>query len=106
MPVLRGLSNPDAENGGVAQLGERLNGIQEASGSIPLISTIQLKREDDVIVLPFLIIDTKLHIIANFRMRALHNSLCVTALQVIRFEEQGARVASTGSATKGARNME
>jgi hypothetical protein len=53
-----------------------------------------------------LIIDTKLHIIANFRMRALHNSLCVTALQVIRFEEQGARVASTGSATKGARNME
>ena len=40
MPVLRGLSNPDAENGGVAQLGERLNGIQEASGSIPLSSTI------------------------------------------------------------------
>ena len=40
MPVLRGLSNPNAENGGVAQLGERLNGIQEASGSIPLISTI------------------------------------------------------------------
>ena len=27
--------------GGVAQLGERLNGIQEASGSIPLISTIK-----------------------------------------------------------------
>ena len=25
--------------GGIAQLGERLNGIQEASGSIPLIST-------------------------------------------------------------------
>ncbi len=26
-------------NGGIAQLGERLNGIQEVSGSIPLIST-------------------------------------------------------------------
>ncbi len=25
--------------GGIAQLGERLNGIQEVSGSIPLIST-------------------------------------------------------------------
>ena len=29
-------SNP---YGGIAQLGERLNGIQEVSGSIPLIST-------------------------------------------------------------------
>ena len=28
-----------AEYGGIAQLGERLNGIQEVSGSIPLIST-------------------------------------------------------------------
>ena len=27
--------------GGIAQLGERLNGIQEVSGSIPLISTKQ-----------------------------------------------------------------
>jgi len=27
------------KNGGIAQLGERLNGIQEVSGSIPLIST-------------------------------------------------------------------
>ena len=26
-------------NGGIAQMGERLNGIQEVSGSIPLIST-------------------------------------------------------------------
>ena len=34
----------DLENeyGGIAQLGERLNGIQEVSGSIPLISTIFL----------------------------------------------------------------
>ena len=29
-----------AKYGGIAQLGERLNGIQEVSGSIPLISTI------------------------------------------------------------------
>ena len=28
--------------GGIAQLGERLNGIQEVSGSIPLISTKNL----------------------------------------------------------------
>ena len=32
---LRGCST----DGGIAQLGERLNGIQEVSGSIPLIST-------------------------------------------------------------------
>ena len=29
--------------GGIAQLGERLNGIQEVSGSIPLISTKHLE---------------------------------------------------------------
>ncbi len=28
--------------GGIAQLGERLNGIQEVSGSIPLISTTKV----------------------------------------------------------------
>ena len=28
-----------SQYGGIAQLGERLNGIQEVSGSIPLIST-------------------------------------------------------------------
>ena len=28
--------------GGIAQLGERLNGIQEVSGSIPLISTMKV----------------------------------------------------------------
>ncbi len=32
----------DINCGGIAQLGERLNGIQEVSGSIPLISTISL----------------------------------------------------------------
>ena len=30
--------------GGIAQLGERLNGIQEVSGSIPLVSTILKHR--------------------------------------------------------------
>ena len=29
-------------NGGVAQLGERLHGMQEVRGSIPLVSTILL----------------------------------------------------------------
>ncbi len=33
------------EYGGIAQLGERLNGIQEVSGSIPLISTKSGKSE-------------------------------------------------------------
>ena len=31
--------------GGIAQLGERLNGIQEVSGSIPLISTKSTNRK-------------------------------------------------------------
>ena len=35
-----------SEYGGIAQLGERLNGIQEVSGSIPLIST---KNEDSLL---------------------------------------------------------
>ena len=30
--------------GGIAQLGERLNGIQEVSGSIPLISTRKVRE--------------------------------------------------------------
>ena len=32
-------SSAKSSYGGIAQLGERLNGIQEVSGSIPLIST-------------------------------------------------------------------
>ena len=32
--------------GGIAQLGERLNGIQEVSGSIPLISTTTKRTEN------------------------------------------------------------
>ena len=31
--------------GDIAQLGERLNGIQEVSGSIPLSSTLQTKNQ-------------------------------------------------------------
>ena len=31
--------NTDNTDGGIAQLGERLNGIQEVMGSIPTIST-------------------------------------------------------------------
>ena len=33
------VSEQTTKYGGIAQLGERLNGIQEVSGSIPLIST-------------------------------------------------------------------
>ncbi len=35
-------ANIHLAHGGIAQLGERLNGIQEVSGSIPLISTINV----------------------------------------------------------------
>ena len=43
--------------GGIAQLGERLHGMQEVSGSIPLISTnslfVQNKRiQNPIIILP------------------------------------------------------
>ena len=37
--IIQKLSDTATEYGGIAQLGERLNGIQEVSGSIPLIST-------------------------------------------------------------------
>ena len=37
--IILKLSRTATEYGGIAQLGERLNGIQEVSGSIPLIST-------------------------------------------------------------------
>ena len=37
--IIQKLSEQQTEYGGIAQLGERLNGIQEVSGSIPLIST-------------------------------------------------------------------
>ena len=33
--------------GGIAQLGERLHGMQEVSGSIPLTSTNKTKRRDE-----------------------------------------------------------
>ena len=39
--IMQKLSGTAIEYGGIAQLGERLNGIQEVSGSIPLISTIK-----------------------------------------------------------------
>ena len=38
--IIQKLSDSEEKFGGIAQLGERLNGIQEVSGSIPLISTI------------------------------------------------------------------
>ena len=45
--IIQKLSDSIIEFGGIAQLGERLNGIQEVSGSIPLISTNEhLKSKD------------------------------------------------------------
>ena len=40
--IIQKLSEQRTKYGGIAQLGERLNGIQEVSGSIPLISTKSL----------------------------------------------------------------
>jgi hypothetical protein len=40
---LRGGENASASGGAVAQLGERLNGIQEVGGSTPLGSTTRIK---------------------------------------------------------------
>ena len=37
--IIQKLSDTATKYGGIAQLVERLNGIQEVSGSIPLIST-------------------------------------------------------------------
>ncbi len=43
--IISKLSNGGiVEYGGIAQLGERLNGIQEVSGSIPLISTTKYRK--------------------------------------------------------------
>ncbi len=39
--IIRKLFEAAIVYGGIAQLGERLNGIQEVSGSIPLISTTE-----------------------------------------------------------------
>ena len=51
-----------ATDGGIAQLGERLNGIQEVSGSIPLISTRQKPR---TLVLGFFFVETGSSYIAD-----------------------------------------
>ena len=42
--IIQKLSDSTTEFGGIAQLGERLNGIQEVSGSIPLISTTKVPK--------------------------------------------------------------
>ena len=42
--IIQKLSEQRTKDGGIAQLGERLNGIQEVSGSIPLISTKNLRN--------------------------------------------------------------
>ena len=49
------------EYGGIAQLGERLNGIQEVSGSIPLISTRKLTKKQKKSVKSYDFTDFFLH---------------------------------------------
>ena len=43
--IISPLSRTTPTNGGIAQLGERLNGIQEVRGSTPLISTKRVLDE-------------------------------------------------------------
>ena len=45
--IIQKLCITQTEYGGIAQLGERLNGIQEVSGSIPLISTKEASKSSD-----------------------------------------------------------
>ena len=47
--IIQKLSDTATKYGGIAQLGERLNGIQEVSGSIPLISTKTKSTSQDVL---------------------------------------------------------
>ena len=50
--IIQKLFEQRTKYGGIAQLGERLNGIQEVSGSIPLISTTRscetLKKSPEI----------------------------------------------------------
>ncbi len=48
--------------GGIAQLGERLNGIQEVSGSIPLIST---KGKGTAFAVPFFTLQNNMSHVKN-----------------------------------------
>ena len=54
-----------SEYGGIAQLGERLNGIQEVSGSIPLISTRKLTKKQKKSVKSYDFTDFSLHSISK-----------------------------------------
>ena len=46
-------NNIRRQRGGIAQLGERLNGIQEVAGSIPTTSTTVIKGFHDFVELFF-----------------------------------------------------
>ena len=51
------IASPEMQ-GAIAQLGERLNGIQEVSGSIPLSSTKNIKGLQIISVTPFYVQQT------------------------------------------------
>ena len=65
--ILSKSAAPTTLCGGIAQLGERLNGIQEVSGSIPLISTT--KRKTPIRVSFFLRVDKPLPCVQSFFFR-------------------------------------
>ena len=46
--VVRSKHPDDASCGGLAQLGERLHGMQEVTGSIPVFSTISYESEPNI----------------------------------------------------------
>ena len=70
--------------GGIAQLGERLNGIQEVSGSIPLISTKTRPQSHGFVVLFYLKVnedsDTKKKELGVFQK---HSQLSFCLVQAI-----------------------
>ena len=52
--------------GGIAQLGERLNGIQEVSGSIPLISTKMNRLVPETICFRYFFVNLKFNSDSTF----------------------------------------
>ena len=46
----QGAANKTPAYGGLAQLGERLHGMQEVTGSIPVFSTNQMQNEHSVTI--------------------------------------------------------
>ena len=65
------------ERGGIAQLGERLHGMQEVRGSIPLVSTISTLTDAREILHPFFLYKENHAIVAWLEMRSVKSTRTV-----------------------------